>query len=75
MKTFYEIEFTDGSRFYRRPQTASAAKAYVTHGLRYEGWKHEKIARINFVVEHLGGVARFVVYEMNAKLRRWEKIR
>ena len=74
MKTFYEIEFKDGSHFPRRPQTLSAAKAYVTHALRYEGWRHEKIARINFVVEHLGGVARFAVYEMNAKLRRLEKI-
>lgn len=74
MKTFYEVEFTDGSHFYRRPQTLGAAKAYVTYGLRYEGWKHEKIARINFVVEHIGGVSRFVVCEMNAKLCKWEKV-
>lgn len=74
MKTFYEIEFTDGSHFPRRPKTLTAAKAYVSYGLRYEGWKHEDIARINFVVEHIGGVARFVVCEMNAKLCKWEKV-
>lgn len=74
MKTFYEIEFTDGTHFARRPQTLTAAKAYVSNGLRDMGWKHKDIAQINFVVEHIGGVARFVVCKMNAKLCKWEKV-
>ena len=70
MKTYYEIEFKDGSHFPRRPQTLSASKAYVSFGVRNEGWK---VAQINFVVEHIGGVARFVVCKMNSN-GKWEKV-
>lgn len=74
MKTFYEIEFTDGSRYYRTFKNLTSAKKCATHKFREEEWKHEKIARINFVVEHIGGVSRFMVCEMNAKLCKWEKV-
>lgn len=74
MKTFYEIEFTDGSRYYRTFNDLRSAKNCATHKFREEEWKYEKIARINFVVEHIGGVARFVACEMNTKLCKWENV-
>lgn len=73
MKVFYEIEFKDGSRYYRTFNNLTGAKNCATHKFREEQWEREKIAQINFVVEHIGGVARFVVCKMNSNCE-WENV-